>query len=70
MSQSYYMRITRYSVFELQWSVFLHLDPADWWLSPCGLYLFSGVYTSAVKRGGNMKSEAFKVIVVVFLVEE
>jgi len=28
------------------------------------------VYTSAVKRGGNMKSEAFKVIVVVFLVEE
>jgi hypothetical protein len=35
-----------------------------------GYLVFSGVYTSMVKRGGNMKSEACEVIVVVFLVEE
>ena len=35
-----------------------------------GYLVFSGVYTSVTKRGANMKSEACKVIVVVFLVEE
>lgn len=35
-----------------------------------GYIVFSGVYMSVVKRGGNMKSEACKVNVVVFLVEE
>jgi len=35
-----------------------------------GYLVFNRVYTSMVKRGGNMKSEACKVIIVVFLVEE
>jgi hypothetical protein len=35
-----------------------------------GYVVFSGVHSSMVKRGGNVKIEAYKVIAMVFLVEE